>query len=302
MSTNEKLVVGIVGIGAFAQAITHYDTPLRGIALRQGMVESDPSVPVVIVDCALAEGTAPVLAALAQGKTVICPFPAAGDAAGLEAVERALARGGALIVRHELAEFAVCRDALAALRSGTLGKLHSLYLAARLPRLAAVESVLDEKGWPVIDLVLAIAGSAPSRLHATGGRLFDEAGLDDTVVVMLRFPQDLVVTIELSRCLPATLAKAGDVEMEVEVIGSEGALRFEPAGASNRVYADTAAAVRRWTDERPLPLLAEILEIVQHKRAVDPELFAQHRAVRVMEAIRASLRSGKAIDLSPLSS
>lgn len=307
MSVTGKLVLGVAGNGALASGMASHDTPLRGCTVRLPVatghpemrdLASDPTVSAIVVDCDVAARANIVVESLAAGKTVVCSFPPSDTPEGLAGVERALASGGTLSIWHELAALAVSRDALSALRAGSFGVPHSLYVSARLARCESLRGILDDIGWQVLDLVLAIADDLPERVYATGGRLFADAGADDTLTVVMRFPRNLVVTVEMSRCLPATLARPSDAEMEVEIICSDGALRFEPNIASNRVYTSNSASIRPWPDERIQPLIGEIIEIAE--RGCDPaaDLLAVRRALRVRAAIHASKASGEAVELS----
>ena len=61
-------------------------------------VTDDPQMSAVLVFAPLAARSNVVAAALAAGKCVLCPFPAARDAASLAAVTRARAKGGGVLL------------------------------------------------------------------------------------------------------------------------------------------------------------------------------------------------------------
>ena len=254
----------------------------------------DPNLPGILA-LGPAPGRAQVLeAALNAGKVAVCPFPPALDTAGLERLADARRRGGgALLSVSELAGTGAGAHALEAVREGRLGKLHSVWVAARYRVDAgAAESVLDQCAWPVLDFVLTAVQGPAVRVHAALAALFERGPQPDTAVVLIRFEQDVVATLELSRCLPRSIAAPERGEVEIELIGAKEVVRIEPHRSSVSVYETAGASARSWIDGplvRTLPLMGAAL---QAKDAGECCLERAGRAIAIMDAIKRFQRPG----------
>lgn len=307
MITPDRIAAVLVGEGSLAAAIAHHDTPLRGLTIGKvdpsrsaSDVVADPRYPAVVIDCDVEGRGELVVRALQGGKLVVSSFPPALDASRLEEIGGLLEHGGKLIVFQDLAAYSTCRDALAALRDGHVGQLQSLYIAYRLPRSESNQvPILNEVGWAVVDLLVEIAGAMPSRVFASGGTLFGAPGVADTATMILRFPNDFVATIEVSRCLPAAPSNSSTVDVEVEVIGAAGAIRLEPKGGRSHVSTEAGRFERAWSDERVLPLMTHVLAVAQGTAKADPRLGRAEQAIAIMAAIEESLSTASAVALAP---
>jgi predicted dehydrogenase len=210
----------------------------------------DPALPCVLVLSGAPDRAQVVAAAVNAGKVAMCPFPPATDANSLAALADAQASGGGIPLSvGEIAGTAPGATALEAVREGQLGTLHSIWAAARFARHnGAPQSVLDQYGWQVLDFVLSAVPGGAERVHASLACLFEEGNQPDTAVVLLRFAHDVVVTIELSRCLPFSVLAP---EVEIEVIGAKEVVRIEPH-ASERGWASRNRSAS-WTRTRSPP-------------------------------------------------
>jgi len=113
--------------------------------------------------------------------------------------------------------------------SGELGRLHSVFLATRMRR-GTPQAEATERLWEAIDFVQALAaGAHPVRAHAIRGAVpHDGAARDDAILLInLRFERDIIATIEVSAGMAAD-AMLPDPETEIEICGTQGALRVEP--------------------------------------------------------------------------
>jgi hypothetical protein len=68
----------------------------------------------------------------------------------------------------------------------------------------------------------------------------------------IRFDTHAIVTVELSRCLPASFPTAPYGEVEFELIGAKKTLRSEPNKSAVNVFGDDGAKSQPWIEE---PLL-----------------------------------------------
>ncbi|HKV44788.1 MAG TPA: Gfo/Idh/MocA family oxidoreductase, partial [bacterium] len=255
----------------------------------------DPSLPAVLVLSSDPDKGRAAEAALAAGKVVLCPVPAATRADELDRLAAAEGRGGgrffsAGALRHTHAG----RTALRLVAAGELGTLHSVYAAVRLPRGARAHPgrpVLEEAGWEVFDALLTATPAMVRRVHAWSDALF-EAGAEDTTVSIIRFEDDLIATIELSRCLPASAPALAAGEVELEIIGSRQAVRLEPYAASLRLFTSDAALLP-WVDDPVLSMLQEVVDAVAGGVPRTGTVAHLRRVVALMDAVRAGDGPGR---------
>jgi predicted dehydrogenase len=236
-----------------------------------------------------------VTAALGAGKAVLCPPPVALDAASWAEVEAARRSTGAvLLVLSDLAAGLPGRRALASVQAGELGRLHAVFLASRTGRDGATDGsdVLDELGWEALDYLAACVGAPCERVCATGGSLFGAGTGTDTVLANLRFAGETIGTLELARSLPAALAAAGP-EVEVELAGTEAALRVEPYKRTVEVFGpepQPGARRRHWPAHAVAAMLEDLRSALEGGPA-DPDALTRQREVLAMHAaLRASLQ------------
>jgi predicted dehydrogenase len=309
--------LGLIGAGVHAQELLCHAAPLEGmqvtrcapdgaagrdhsaeLARRFGgafapewrAVAEDPHLPGVLVLGAVATRTPIVIAALNAGKVVLCPFPAARDAAGLAAVVDARVQGrGVLLSLGEIAGTAAGSHMLLVLRDERLGTPHSIWAAVRSRRgEAAGQGVLEQHGWQVLDFLLTARRDPVLRVHATLGHVFEPGPQEDTAVILLRFEQGLVATVELSRCLPPSLPAPAMGEVEIEVIGARGVVRIEPYNTGLRVYGDGEVSNRAWVDGSLVRTLPQVAEAVRTGSGDQSGLERAGRAIAIMGMIAAA--------------
>ncbi len=310
------LPVGVIGAGRHASALAGYEAPLRGARIvrwaaspcgrdrsraaahaeRMGAgfapdweaLAGDPSIPAVLVVTDGPERTTAVEAALLAGKTVCCPVPAVTQSTELDRLSAALSRGGALISAGALRHTAAGKRALRIVAQGELGALHSMYAAARLPWAQPNQrgqSILDEAGWETFDFLLCLTPAAVQRVHAHAGALFGSSP-DDTVVLIIRFADDVIATVELSKCLPPAIPVTSIGDVEVEVIGSRQAIRVAPGATAVRVFGE-GAALHSWVEDPVISMVEELAAVASGASERTEELESLRRAVALMDAVRA---------------
>lgn len=267
---------------------------LQAMAPSWEEIVRDPAVDAVFVG-GIAEGrAAAATAALTAGKHVLCPLPVALTQEELEQVELAQRQGnGVFLAPADLGFTMAGRQALDLLDAGELGSLHAIYCAVRCRMLdpGAAADVLAELGWEALDYILSCTGgSLPERVYAAGGRLFGVGAGLDSLLLTLRFPGDLIATIELAHSLPPDFpAPAG--EAEVDLTGATGALRIEPYKVAVSVFgADVPPArQRRLWHTQPVVAMLEAFRQAIAEGKTGTEAIARNRALlRLMDAIRKS--------------
>ena len=265
---------GVIGTGRHARALLDHATvfgPLRlaawavcpgggdaeaaaalatraGAAMRSWQaVTEDVSLAAVLLLGAPGTAIEAAEAALRGGRLVLCPPPAAPDEAALARLAIAeRVGGGTLLLGGELAYGEAGSRALAAIRDPAFGTLRSLFLSVRQPR-GDGPDILDVVGWETLDFVLAVLPGRVLRAQASGGALFGGAARD-TLSALLLCDDGVVVTLELSRCLPATVPAPGLGEVEIEAVGTRQSVRVTPHAEAVRILGDHGVSAAPWLD------------------------------------------------------
>jgi len=263
-------------------------------------VARDPALAVVLVASDDPGRAAGAEAALASGKIVVCPAPAATTTEALDRLSAASARGrGVLLAAGEIRHTPAGAHAVRMAAGGELGVLHSAYAAARLPIPGGGSdgvSVLDRPGWDVLDALCAALPHPLRRVQATLTSLF--GAREDTAVVVARLEHDVIVTIELSRCLPASIPTVPQGEVEIEIIGTGQALRIEPYRTAVRFFGEREAASLPWVDEPVLSMLHEAVRVAAGETPRPNHLEHARRVLAFMQAVRASAARGDTVDVA----
>lgn len=307
--------VGVIGAGGHASALADYEAPLRGARIvrwapspcgrdrsraaahaeRVGAgfvpdweaLAGDPAIPAVLVASDDPEKLTAVEAALAAGKMVGCPAPVVTRTTELDRLVAALARGGGLVSAGMLRHTAAGEQAMRIAAAGELGTLHSVYVAIRFPAGQQAErgpTILEEAGWEVFDFLVRLTPAPVRRVHAHTGTLF---GLrNDTAVLTIRFEDDVVATVEVSRCLPPAIPAAASGDVEVEVIGSRQAIRVVPGAAAVQI-SGTGSTLCPWVEDPVISLVEELASIASGEMPRTANLDLLRRTVALMDAARA---------------
>ncbi|MCX7376740.1 MAG: hypothetical protein NTY94_08375 [Alphaproteobacteria bacterium] len=248
-----QIPVALVGDGPHAQALRGHQGPLGRVSLVADLPDgadwqaavADPSVRAVLAFGVEAAQVAS--AALSAGKIAVCGPDLARDAAAVAALPPGILLCGGEIVHGE-----ATRRALAAMADPAFGPLRSLYLAIRQPR-GTPGDVIEALGPEALEAVLAAIPDEIVQVRVNAGALFGAER--DSAVILLRSASDVVVTIELARCLPPSLPAPGLGEVEIEAMGARQAVRAVPHAGAVRIHRDTGSAAVPWLNAPVLDLL-----------------------------------------------
>jgi hypothetical protein len=284
------IALSIIGDGLQARALRGHGAPLGRIRLIDTPsrpwreIAVDPALASVLVDLPGAEGFVAITAALKAGKIVICP-PA--PARGVEELallrQAALTGGGTLLPCGELTHGEAARRGLAAIADPAFGRLTSLYIAIRQPR--GPGDVLEDLAPEAAGFITAAIPDDFPAVRVNAGFLFGPQR--DSAVIILRSATDVVVTVELAKCLPAGLPAPGLGEVEIDPIGTAQAIRITPLDSAVRIHRDDGADVRPWLDAAVLAMLRDVEAAVDGRAAAG----GLHRVARnqvLLAAIRAA--------------
>ncbi len=187
--------------------------------------------------------------AAAAGKHIFCEKPIALDLGeidrALEAVEKAGVKLQVGFNRRFDANFRRVRKAI---EEGEIGRPHLLHIISRDPSPPPLDYIKVSGGIFLdmtihdFDMARYLIGSEVEEIYATGGVMVDpaigEAGDIDTALVVLRFANGVIGTIDNSR------KAVYGYDQRVEVFGSGGAIRVENNYPNNAIISD-AQSVRR---------------------------------------------------------
>ena len=281
--------LAVIGDGRLATELRTHGAPLGRIRLVDAGARDAQAV---LVDLPPGERLAAVLAALRGGRIVLCPPPVALDAAALAAIDAAQTRGGGfLLPAGEIAHGPAGSRGLAAMAAPEFGALRSLYLAIRQPR-GTGEDVLETLLPEALDMVLAAMPERFTSVRVNSAALFGAAR--DTAVILLRSETDVVVTIELSRCLPPGLPAPGLGEVEIDAMGARQSVRIVPHASAVRIHRDDGVAVAPWQDSPALAMLRAVVARFDAPLGAASGLLRATRALTLTEAISAARASGYA--------
>jgi hypothetical protein len=269
-----QIPVALVGDGPHAQALRGHQGPLGRVSLVADLPDgapwqaavADPAVRAVLAFGAEAAQVAS--AALSAGKIAVCGPELARDGAAVAALPP-----GVLLCGGEIVHGEATRRALAAMADPDFGPLRSLYLAIRQPRGMAGD-VIEALGPEALDAVLAAIPDEIVQVRVNAGALFGAER--DSVVILLRSASDVVVTIELARCLPSSLPAPGLGEVEIEAMGAKQAVRAVPHAGAVRIHRDDGSAAVPWLNAPVLDLL----------RGLENPVDGRARLVRVAKVLK----------------
>lgn len=294
------IALGVIGTGAQARALRDHQAPLGRIRIAAAAsgpgedaaggrswrdVAADPAIAALLVDVPRVSEFEIVEAGLAAGKIVVCsPAPARG-VEELAILRQAMIRGrGVLLPCGELTHGEAARRGLAAMADPAFGRLTSIYLAIRQPRGAG--DVIADLAPEVAGFVTAAITDDITAVRVNGGRLF---GPDrDSAVMLMRSAGDVVITVELSRCLPASLPAPGLGEVEIEAVGTGQAVRITPLDSAVRIHRDDGGGVRPWLNAPVMEMLRGIEAVVDGLDASAGWMEREARTQALLTAIAAA--------------
>ena len=106
-------------------------------------------------------------------------------------------------------------------------------------------------------------------------------------MILLRTTDDVVITIELSRCLPPTIAAPGLGEIEIEATGSAESVRITPHAGNIRVHRDDGPAAIPWLDAPVLGMLGALSAAVDDPASAPDGLLRATRMLALIDGIMA---------------
>ena len=240
------------------------------------------------------------------GAQVLCEHPSAADEADALAMVRVCEDAG---VRLSIASPACFGPAFAAVRGQiaegeVLGGLTAVHGAYNRPRPAGAEEArrgaLGTNAPHLLDLVDAVLGGPPAeQVYAQSNSVLGaEPGVESAALVTVRYADGTVASLDCSWG-PADHGPAvGGPAMTF--IGERASIEFT---ASPRLLGgfDSATSRERWEtrgDDPYAVMLGEFVAAVRQGGGAGPDGAAGVRTLRIVQAARASVRTGQPVELS----
>ena len=208
-----------------------------------------PEVDAVLVCSATHVHEEHVCRAAEAGKHVFCEKPLALDLEAIDRMGAAVQKAGVMLQvgfnRRFDAAFARVREGI---ESGEVGELHTLRIISRDPEPPPIEYVRNSGGLFVdmtihdFDMVRFLTGAEVDEVYTMADCRVDpkigEAGDVDTAVIMLRFTNRVIATIENSR------QAVYGYDQRLEAFGAAGSITTDNL-YPNTATVSTASAIRR---------------------------------------------------------
>jgi predicted dehydrogenase len=305
--TTQPLRVAVLGDGPLARplldALTYRTPGASVVAIAAEGSTPNPSVltramgaDAVCVAAPLGERAGYIVDALEAGVPVCCPAPVAGDISTLDSLILRAADAGVTVyapspLRHWLP--LVTMHA----RRKSVGAPISLFAAYRTTR-AQIGDLFTELALPLIDLALWLVESEVERVQVMANRLFtgevtDSPDSADAALIIMRFANGVVATLEVARSLPDDFPQSEEVA--VELLGRDAVLRADP---TNQVVTVTGRAGTTRADWLPSPVVSIAQTFVETIRtgAVAPQSLLDARWVLpVLEKVRLAAATGEMV-------
>ncbi len=243
-------VSDVVADAAHAVATEHAIPVVEDDATR---VIGRNDVDAVLICSATSVHEEQVVAAAKAGKAVFCEKPLAFDLPSIDRMAEAVEKHNVpLQVGFNRRFDPVFSRVQRGIANGEVGELHTLRIISRDPEPPPIEYVRNSGGLFVdmtihdFDMVRFLTGAEVEEVYTVADcrvdPAIDEVGDVDTAIIMLRFTNRVMATIENSR--RATFG----YDQRVEAFGSEGAI------STDNVYPNTATVSTGESVRRDLPL------------------------------------------------
>ncbi len=231
-----------------------------------------------------------VCSAAEAGKHIFCEKPLAFELAAIDRMEAAVQKNGVLLQVGFNRRFdSVFARVRAGIEAGEVGELHTLRVISRDPEPPPIEYVRNSGGLFVdmtihdFDMVRFLSGSEVEEVYTMADCKVDPkigaTGDVDTAVIMLRFVDGVIATIENSR------QAVYGYDQRVEAFGSCGSIN------TDNVYPNTATVATASAVQRDLPLR---FFLERYTESYVNELNAFVAAVRNGEASPVGIQDGRA--------
>lgn len=305
-ATEQPLRIGVVGNDALARQLLDALTLRTPGALVVAIAaEGSTPNPTALLKAQGAEAVcivgpsaarpALVAAALDAGLHVCCPLPVASDLSTLDSLILRATDAGAVVYAPNPLRHRLPLRTLHERRKG-VGPPISLFAAHRTTR-AHPGDLFADLALPLIDLALWLVEAEVERVQVMAERLFTgtNAGPEgaDTALVMLRFANGTVATLEAARSLPDPFPQGED--LTVELLGRDAVLRATPTNQAITVTGATRTAREDWLPSPAVGIAQTFVETIRAGAAPPQSLLDARWTLPVLERVRLAAVTGEMV-------
>jgi predicted dehydrogenase len=228
---------------------------------------------------------------------VCCPLPVAGDLSTLDSLILRTTTAPDLIayvpnpLRHWL-PLSTMHE-----RRKSLGTPISLFATHRTKR-SRTGDLFTVLALPLIDVAMWLVEAEVERVQVMAERLFtsgDLAGAEgaDTALIILRFANDVVATLEIARSLPDTYPQ--DEELTVEFMGRDAVLRAVPTNQAITITGAHGAERIDWLPSPAISIVNEFVETIRTGASPPQSLLDARWVLPVLEKVRLAAMTGEMV-------
>ena len=245
----EAEIVAITDVNREAAEALAARCGIPAVAESSDAVLADPRIEAVLICSSTNTHAGLIVQAAEAGKHIFCEKPIAF---ALPEIDRALAAAGAAQVQLQIgfnrrfdSNFARVRQAVV---NGEIGTPRLLHIISRDPAPPPLDYIRTSGGMFLdmtihdFDMARFLIGDEVEEIYTAGGAMVDpkigEAGDLDTAVVLMRFRNGVIATIDNSR------QAAYGYDQRVEILGSKGKIATEN-NYPNQVEISTGQTVHR---------------------------------------------------------
>jgi predicted dehydrogenase len=306
-ATDQPLRVAVLGSGPLARpmldALTNRTPGARVVAVAAEGSTPNPSAimramgaEAVCIAAPVAERAALIVAALEAGVHVCCPVPVAGDLSTLDSLILRATETDATVyapnpLRHWL-PLATLHE-----RRRSIGAPISLFAAHRTTR-ALTGDLFTDLALPLIDVALWLVEAEVERVQVMAGRLFSDGvgeGPDstDAALILLRFANGVVATLEVARSLPDNSPQAEEVS--VEFLGRDAVLRANPTNQAITVTSASGTVREDWLPSPAVSIVETFVETIRAGATAPQSLLDARWVLPVLEKVRLAAATGEMV-------
>ncbi|MHB8647135.1 MAG: Gfo/Idh/MocA family protein [Thermomicrobiales bacterium] len=306
-ATDQPLRVAVLGDGPLARPmldiLTNRTPGAYVVAVAAEGSTPNPSAitramgaEAVCVAAPIADRAGLIVAALEAGLPICCPVPVAGDLSTLDSLILRAADAGVIVyapnpLRHWL-PLATLHE-----RRRSIGAPISLFAAHRTTR-AITGDLFTELALPLIDVALWLVEAEVERVQVMAERLFTGETTDspegaDSALILLRFANGVVATLEVARSLPDDFPQMEEVS--VEFLGRDAVLRANPTNQAITVTGAGGTTRADWLPSPAVSIIETFVETIRTGATAPQSLLDARWVLPVLEKVRLAAATGEMV-------
>ncbi|MCA1666533.1 MAG: hypothetical protein LC793_03865 [Thermomicrobia bacterium] len=306
-ATDQPLRVAVLGSGPLARpmldALTYRTPGAQVVAVADEGSTPNPSAitramgaEAVCVAAPVTDRAGLIVAALEANLPVCCPIPVASDLSTLDSLILRTTETAAIVyapnpLRHWL-PLATLHE-----RRKSVGAPISLFAAHRTTR-AITGDLFTDLALPLIDVALWLVEAEVERVQVMAERLFTGAPTEslegaDGALILLRFANGVVATLEVARSLPDAFPQAE--EISIELLGRDAVLRANPTNQAITVVTGGGTTCADWLPSPAVSMMQTFVEAIRTGATAPQSLLDARWVLPVLEKVRLAAATGEMV-------